>query len=218
MKVGKQFRLVLGAAVILSLSSVVGVAAIARQDGTPIEAGEDGIMLMSTTADTVKTTITERLAQRKAALTTKLTNAQTTRLKARCQAAQVKLQAVSQRAITADTRRSTAYKNIQDTLATLVERVGDQADTTELEAALTALGTNVTAYETAATNYKQTLADLGELDCVADPTAFKASLESAKTEQSSMKDAAVAVRAQLQDTIKPLLEALKLNLKAGGTN
>ena len=218
MKVGKQLKLIVGAGIVLTLLSSASASAIAREDGTPIEPNADGTQLMTTTdTRTAVTTLTDRLTARKEALSTQLTTVQTTRLKARCEAAQVKLTAISERVGSAAGNRVTAYQGIQTKLNDLVTNLEGQVSTADLAAALTVLDQKITSFETNATDHKQTIADLLEVDCVADPTGFKASLEAAKTEHSTLKAASAEIRTYLQETVKPLLQTIRLSL-AGETN
>lgn len=216
MKVGKQLKLIIGAGIVLTLLSSASATALLQDDGTAPEPNADGTQLMMTTGEAA-TTLTDRLTARKEALTTRLTTSQTTRLKARCEAAQVKLTAISERVGSAAGNRVTAYQGIQTKLNDLVTSLEGQVSTADLAAALTVLDQKITSFETNATDHKQTIADLLEVDCVADPTGFKASLEAAKTEHAALKAASAEIRTYLQETVKPLLQTIRLSL-AGEPN
>jgi hypothetical protein len=208
MKAGKHFKLGLG--LLASACLVAGLA-------TPALAQEasDSNEVLSTTQTTIETkvkTLQERLTERKAAQATKLTTTQTNRLKAKCEAAQVKIATHATRVSTSITKRTEAYNKVQAKLATLTDKLKDKVDTTELSAALTTLDTKVADFQSVASKYEQTLADLAEVKCTEDATGFRASLDSAKTEQTAVADAAKAVRTQITDVIKPLLQAIRLQL------
>ena len=207
MKTGKYSRLALIAGATLSLLAGAAGGAVAQE---PADQSE---VMTTTRAQEVRTTLEERLTRRKEALTERLTTAQTTRLRGRCQAAQVKLAAVSIRANTITTDRLTVYQDIQVKLNALATKLESEVSTADLEAALVTLAENITAFETATANYKQTLADLGDLDCVADPTAFKASLEVAKTEQATLAQAGTDIRTYVTETVKPALQAIRTSLQ-----
>ena len=212
MKAGKNFRLGLGLLLVAGLSAAAPATVIAQE----VMDSNEVLMTTQSAQAQAKTTLTERLAERKAALTTKLTTAQTTRLAARCAAAQTKIATHAQGIDTSVAKRAEAYEKIQTKLAGLVDKLEDKVDTDELEAALAVLDQKISDFTAAGATYRQTLADLGELECTDDATGFRASLDSAKTEHTAVVAAAKAVRAQVQDVIKPLLQAIRTELAAEG--
>jgi hypothetical protein len=214
MKTGKYLRSGLTAG--LALAVLVGTIPLVRAQSTG--ADPDEILMTTTSAsDKAKTTLEERLAKRKAALATRLTEVQTTRLKARCGRAQTRLGGVNTRAKTAVTNRLTLFGRIQDNLSNLLDRLDGRADTTELAAALQVLDEKITAFETASTDFQQTIGDLVEVDCGDDPAGFKASLETVRTEREAVVAASKAVRTHLVKTVKPILKDIKTSLKAKET-
>jgi hypothetical protein len=173
--------------------------------------------------DTTVTTTTEtetstsrksRIEQYKLKLTAALTAAAKSRITERCVAAQamVKGRTTANAAITT-ARERTYTKIVSDLEAVIAGAKAKEADTTTLEANLTALQAKITAFKSANTTYQQALSDLAALDCKADPTAFKAALESARTDQKAVFQAAADIRSYLHDTVKPTLKALKDSLK-----
>jgi hypothetical protein len=57
-------------------------------------------------------------------------------------------------------------------------------------------------------------------DCTADPTGFKASLESARTAREQLAKSAADIRAYIQQTIKPTLVEIRAQVakKTEGSN
>jgi hypothetical protein len=49
---------------------------------------------------------------------------------------------------------------------------------------------------------------MNAVDCVADPVGFKAALEAARTSQATVLKDIKAIRAYVNDTIKPTLQAI----------
>lgn len=209
MKAGKYIKVGVIAGMALCLVAISGQIVRAQT-------GEDSSETQVTTqSETEKTrALEERLATRKAAQATRLTTAQTARLKGRCVAAQAKLMNLGKQAQTHTGGRLTAYQATQTKLTALAEKLSDKVSTNDLEAALSELSTKITAFETASATYWQTLADLVEVDCTTDPTGFRASLDTVKSERTATGDAAKAVRAHLKDVIKPLLQDIRSTLAA----
>lgn len=167
------------------------------------------------TAQTDTAGLQDRLTARKAQLKTRLTGAQTTRLKERCKAAQLIIANVNTRLKTVQSNRVNAYDKIIDHLNSLVSRVGNQADTTKLQADITGLKEKTASFGSNLTAYKVIIDDLQAMDCGADPSGFKASLEAAKSLQTQLKTDAAAIRAYLNEIIKPTIAALRVQLAGG---
>lgn len=172
----------------------------------------------STTTDTTTTevstekTIEERLAERKARIQTRLTTAQQTRLRARCQASQVIIRQFGGRVNSLEKNRKAAHVKIIERLNNVVAEVGDRADTTDLTAAIAELKVKTDAMDADLADYKQAVSDLAEMDCVADPTAFQATLSDLRTQRADLAKASAEIRAYVKDTIKPILQAIRDSL------
>lgn len=155
-----------------------------------------------------------RLEERKAARQERLTTAQTNRITARCKASQTILGNYSRQVQQRGERRTQIHDRVVDRLNNAVAKVGDQADTQALQASITELKAKVDAFNTNLISYQQTISDLVEVDCVADPEAFQDSLVTAREERRTIVEEAKAVRAYIRDNIKPLIVALKQELEA----
>ena len=58
---------------------------------------------------------------------------------------------------------------------------------------------------------------MNAIDCLTDPTAFKAALEAARTSQATVLKDIKAIRAYINDTIKPTLTDIKNNNTTDGS-
>lgn len=171
----------------------------------------------TTTTETEKT-LAERIAERKAELKTKLTNAEKTRLQAKCKAAQGLVSSVSGRVKGIETSRTQVHKNLINRLTSLSEKLKNKGvDTTELNADIATLQTKIDSFNTDLTTYKQAVSDLAEMDCKTDPDGFKASLEAARAAREKVTQDSLAIRGYVNDTIKPLLKTIRAQLEADKT-
>ncbi len=156
------------------------------------------------------TKLKERLEKRKAALNTRLTTAQKTRVTTRCKAAQGMVSSVSRRIKGVETSRTQVYGNLVDRLTKLSDKLKTSGvDTTTLNTQIDELKTKIATFNTDLAEYHQTVADLAALDCTADPTAFQASLDAARTARTKVADDAKAIKTYLSETIKPTLVQLR---------
>lgn len=169
----------------------------------------------STTDKTAKPAakIADRVAAYKTKQVVKLQAAEETRLKGSCKAAQLKVKTLSTKSATANTERTKQYEQTATKLSKIITRISDaDVDTTDLEAVKKELATKVAQYDSDYTVYKTDLADISELDCVTDPTAFKAALLSARADQLTVQASAKAIRDYVP-TIKEKLAAARDALK-----
>lgn len=159
-------------------------------------------------------TRTERLKQRKTELKTKVDAVKQARLKSKCKASQGGLSSIRGRIKGLETSRSHVYANLVDRLTKTSQKLKDKGvDTAELDVQITELDTLITTFNTDLTAYKLAVGDLADMDCVADPTAFQASLEAARLARTKTADDAKAIRTYLSDTIKPTLKDLRAQVE-----
>lgn len=152
----------------------------------------------------------KRITEYKKELSEKVTETDKARIAARCEAAQgvIKGKTTSNNAVT--TARTKAYSKIVAKLKALSTTLAAKnVDVTTLNQDIASLQTKITAFITANNAYQLALSDLGMLDCKTDPTAFKAALSATRTQQTAVSADAKAVRSYVNDTIKPVLQALK---------
>lgn len=158
----------------------------------------------------------ERLSTRKTELKTKLNTVEQERLKAKCKASQTgAVSSLSGRIKGIETSRGEVHTNLVSRLNKLVEKLkAKDVDTTKLEAEITELKAKIATFKADLAKYRQAVIDLKAMDCVSDPAAFKASLESARTlRETAAKDAA-AIKTYVNDTIKPTLKGIRTALEA----
>jgi chromosome segregation ATPase len=173
----------------------------------------------SDTATEDKKAITDRIAERKAALKTKLSTAEKTRITTKCKASQGNLSSVKGKLQGIETSRGEVYKNIQTRLTDLSTKLKNKGvDTTALDADIATLKTKIDTFNTDLTAYKQAVSDLATMDCATDPDGFKASLETARTALKKVGEDAKAVRSYLNDTVKPLLKTIRAELEKPSDN
>ncbi len=166
------------------------------------------------TAEQKEALLKERLEKRKEDLKLKLTNAEQVKIKARCQASQGKLSSLEGRIKGIETSRDKVYGNISNKLAGLVAKLKEhEVDTADLEAQITALNELINSYKTDLEDYKQVVADLADMDCATDPTAYKASLESARSLRTKVHKDAADIRKFINDSIKPALAKVRDEVK-----
>jgi hypothetical protein len=156
-----------------------------------------------------------RLEKEKKDLKETLTDATKTRISERCVAAQglVKKKTTNNESTT--TERTKAYDQIITELQAIVAAAQVKTiDVTELQGEITTLQAKITTFKTANSTYQQALTDLSLLDCKTDPVAFKAALETARTDQLAVFNSAKDIRTYLTGTVKPTLETLKAKLNS----
>ncbi len=186
----------------------------------------DSTTSTSSSTETDKTTLAKELADRlqarKTELKIKLTSVEKLRIQSKCQASQGLISSVKGRIKGIETSRAEVYKNLVDRLTDLSTKLKNKgADTTALDADITALKALITTYNTDLTAYKQAVSDLVDVDCKTDPDGFKASLEAARAALAKVSKDAIAIRSDVNDTIKPLLKTIRTSLettKTGGSN
>lgn len=160
--------------------------------------------------DSDASTRAERLAKRKAELKTKLDAVKQARIKNKCKASQGNLSSIRGRIKGLETSRSHVYENLVNRLTKTSQKLKDKGlDTAELDTQITELNTLIATFNTDLAAYKLAVGDLAEMDCVAEPIAFQASLEAARLARTKTADDAKAIRTYLADTIKPTLKTLR---------
>ena len=95
---------------------------------------------------------------------------------------------------------------------------GQGVDTTQLAAEITALKEKIDTFNNDLGAYRETLSDIANMDCEADPSAFKASLDQARESLKKVHADAVDIRTYVKDTIKPTLQTIRSGLENAETN
>lgn len=168
---------------------------------------------------TSEPTQADRIAGYKKKLTTQPTATEQANLKAKCKASQAITKTLATKVDTTITSRQKTYDDLYKSFTTIVQgmkdadKVTDQLINTE-----SALQTKVNSFKVSAQSYKTLLADLNEIDCVADPVGFKATLEETRTARATVNKDMVAVRTYLETTVKQELKTAKDSLTSTSTN
>lgn len=216
----KKTRILLSMVATLSILAFAPVISAATNSATNGNSSPDA-STSSTPASTPASdgtkqstkTLAERVAEYKTKLATQPTAAQQTTLKAKCKAAQVIGKTLATKVTASDTTRAKAYADIDATLGTIVSRLGDaDADIKTLTEQQTKVKELIKTYTTDAAAYSAVLADMNTVDCVADPIAFKATLEVARTDRAALNKDAAAIRTYITDTLKPSLKTAQGSL------
>lgn len=190
--------LIISAAGLLLLSPVAAFAQTSTAASPPASSANQA----STT------TLDQRIAARKATLKTNLTATVQLRIKAKCKAAQVLINTSKTKTQTNIDKRSDLYAAILQSLQNLITRLKSQnIDTTQLGNVETELQAAAAQYKTDDTTYGQSLIDVANIDCVADPSGFKATLDSLRAERATLAKDAAAIRALQPALSKALADA-----------
>lgn len=220
----KKFaRAILALAVLTPL--LVGNAALAVDANasttttTPNASTSTSDSTSTTLTDQQKADLAKRLADRKAQLKTVLTAARQLKIKTKCTTSQGVISSLSGRIKGIETSRTEVYANISNSLTKLSTQLKNKnIDTTAFNTEISTLKTKVTTFNTDLTAYKQATADLKDMDCAADPTAFQSSLDAARTARDKVAKDAADIRTYLTDTIKPTLKDLRAQVAGTATS
>ena len=116
------------------------------------------------------------------------------------------------------TIRSAVYvavtKKVDDLI---IDLKAANVDTAKLETQRDELKQLVKTYGNDLKTYQENIADMNAVDCLTDPTAFKAALESARSSQAVVLKDITAIRTYINDTLKPTLKDIKTNNATNGS-
>lgn len=199
---------------VLSLFIVAPVVSAATTNTTTPSSTQN-----SESADTAEKTPAERVAAYKTKLAPKLTATQEASLKIKCKPSQGISKVLAAKVVAGDTARVKVYEDITKKLTAITTGLKDaDIDTKELVTQQANLAELITTYKKSVKEYTTTLADLNQLDCVADLVGYKATLETARTSRAVVAKDALAVRTYVTDTIKPALKAAQASLTNDATD
>lgn len=206
---------------VISISALTVVRPVHVDAQTPTEAAVETQASDIATSEneslsgSEKKTTEQRIQAYKEKQTEKLAEAQAKRVQARCKAAQEKVTALQKQVATTIEKRKTAYDAVDTKISALLEK-------------LQKAGIDTKAYETAREDVKIAAASLSEdmdaygfvlddlvaMDCAADPDAFKAALEAARTTQKQLREQSQAFRSLVKTDIKALMQEIRTQLEA----
>lgn len=213
------FRIITANIIAASLMVALTIPVSAQENQMTAEPTTVAQPETASTAEVDQKKRTERIAERKAVLKTKLTAAQQKRVQTRCKAAQGRINEAIKKATIVQQNRAKAHAGVVSRLTTFESKVSAQGvDTTDFKAQITTLQTKVATFNADLQLYTEAVNDTAALDCVADPTAFAASLAASRTALAKVRADTVAIRAHVNDTIKPLMVTVKTKLAAEATN
>lgn len=215
--------LALGMGTIVALPLITATLVFA-EGGTPGTSGTSGTGYTGTTTETKPTgtddsqAMQTRIEQRKTELKIRLASNEKLSIQAKCKSAQGNVSSIKGRVKGIETSRSEAYGNIVTRLTELSVKLKNKgADTKALDAAIVNLQAKITTFNTDLATYRQDVSDLAGMDCKTDPDGFKAALQASRTAQERVAKDAAAVKAQVNDVIKPLLKTIRDGLDAAKT-
>ena len=203
----------------LAYATVAAQSSTGGTDSTTTSSGSSATTTNTQSSDDTKG-LADRLAARKAALKTKLSAVQSDHLKNVCKSAQGKATSTDSKVKGLATSRTQVYANITSKLNDLVTKLqAKNVDVTQLKAEITSLQSQITTFNTDLATYKQDVSDLVAMDCASDPTAFQASLDTARAARDKVLQDSTAIKTYVDGTIKPTLQQIRAQLaKTEGDN
>ena len=91
-------------------------------------------------------------------------------------------------------------------------------DTASLESAISEINSSILNNTDTIASYSTLLSDLAGMDCESDPQGFSALLSESRTLRSDVIDLQNSVKAQINETVKPILENIKALLSEETNN
>jgi hypothetical protein len=152
-------------------------------------------------------TLTQRVAQRKAERGTALSAQDQQRLVSTCVGTQAKLRSIETDEVPMLDNRNKTYDTIDAKLWIVIGQLKlAQQDTFQLEKQRLTLVDKSNNFEALAANYKQTLDDSLVINCQADPNGFKAMLDTTRIYHDQLRAQAADSHDYIINTIKPMLK------------
>lgn len=209
-----RLRYIFGAALVVA---VIGTAPAAMAHDGEDHSNDNSSSASTRTVAEKKETAAEfkgRLDKLKTKYKVNLQAAEKQSLKTKCKPAQSLVAKLNTKFGNSVTTRTKAYEKLEQRLDKLVEKLKvKEVNTATLEQQITELKAKITTYKTDLDAYKQSLTDLKDVDCAADPDAFQAALEASRAAHQKLTDDVKAIRTYLVDTIKPTLQTIKQQLE-----
>lgn len=151
-------------------------------------------------------TFAQRLAQRKKEQAIKLEKRDKDRLESRCVRTQNAIREIQQQAGPILDNRAKVYQRIDAKLWVVIGELKlAEKDTFNLEKQRAQLAAQAKVFQTTGGYYLQTLDDIAVINCQADPTGFKALVETARAYHKQVRTQSAGIRKYVLDTIKPTI-------------
>lgn len=198
-------------AIVLLLSPAVAVPVFAQEG-----ADSDTSVSNQTTTDTdSEKTREQRIQQRKDKLERRLTQAQLTTVRRRCEAAAGLVKANQARIKSFTVKRTQVYGGLVERLEALSPKLqAAGVDTTAYDEQVEELKSKAEAYETAIDSLQHAVDDLVDMDCTADPEGFVATQQEAIRLRTDVIAKGQDFRTYLKDTFKPTFTDIRTQLQA----
>jgi hypothetical protein len=215
MKILKQNILLIAAALALLAVLVAQTHVFAQSADTTVTNGP-----LTFPADPAQnTTLAQRIAQRKTITKISLNATTAQGISAKCALAQTAIGVVKTKDSTAREVRTQQYSNIAVRLNQIVENLGNQGfDASDISAFQQRFDSDVNRYLGDVSNYKTTMDDLVNMDCVKDPSGFSASLTIARSLRTQLAGDVSAIKTSFKDVEKSLEDVKKYLPKSKATS
>lgn len=155
-----------------------------------------------------------RINAAKEKATSKITAAQERRIAGLCKASQTLIQNYESKISTTAENRQTKYSSVSEKLKTLSTKLAlSGADVAELNIAIEQLDAKSANNIAVMNEFITSITDLSTMDCVSDPSGFKAVLETIRTQLQEVFIETTNIRNYINETIKPILQGIRSSLQ-----
>jgi len=199
---------------VTAVPSIAGAVARSNVDATPPIADRDQILLAQQPSQPPASdpNRTSRINDYKTKLKPPLTPAQAKNIQGRCKAAQTKVGQLTAGLDKIESSRELAYGRSLNRFSQLAERIkAENSNVVAYKKQVTLYRSSIVTFKNDFAQYRTAIDDLAKLDCVNDPTGFKATLEIARGLRQQLLADSAAINKQASTTAA----ALKL-IKAEG--
>lgn len=149
----------------------------------------------------------------------KITAAEERRIEARCSNAQNRIQQLQTRQNAAIENRQELYLRVSSRLTEIVQKLqAANVDTTELEVAVDEMTSTITESLNFIEEYTQSLADISDMDCAADPQGFKALLDNSRKNRVEILSGYSEIQVVKNEKVKPILQSIRESLSPESVN
>lgn len=180
---------------------MTGNAAIVSAVGTPAE-------------PPAGSTFDQRLVQRKKEQNEQLNTQTQQHVTSTCTQEQTGITKLQTKVTTMNSTRTTTYQKIDGILLITIGQLKlDQLDTFTLEQDRATLAQKISAFETTAADYRQTLGDLLTINCQADPVGYQALLDTARYYLTHLAAQSTDISSYIANTVQPVLQNFATQLQ-----
>jgi hypothetical protein len=207
--------LVLSMLVIISVPVISAAQSDMSESNQAITTYTDGSDSEELTDEQKAQKLQERINAAKEKAVSRVSVAQEKRLANICKASQTLIEKIQTNTSSFIDNRQNKYEAVASRLTTLSDKLAAAgADTTELNTAIAEMETKFVTNSDILSDYSTSINDLTTMDCVADPSGFKAILESARMQRKDILTQTSTSRTYINETIKPLLQGIRSSLQS----